>query len=105
MKTISIVIKPRGIRTVVEDAFGKQYSIDTDYVLFDGWETMIFNYNKEAGDVTNWSHLYCDRYSCKEDAMDGHRWISEHMEEIMQSDEWDWENRVWNDEDEDEEDV
>lgn len=48
---------------------GLDMSYDENPPLY--WETMIFECDAD-GNVLSWSALYCNRYSSKEDAIDGH---------------------------------
>lgn len=39
----------------------KFYYADKSRIPFDGEETMIFPYDKDADDVSDWTDVYCDR--------------------------------------------
>lgn len=52
-----------------------EFFISTADVPFSGWETMVFP--AKNGEVTDWDELYCDTYSCEEEAMQGHAKVVE----------------------------
>lgn len=63
------------------DCNGKQYYIDTSNTLDCGWETMIFQVKNRV--VTDWYDLYCERHNSKDEAMNRHKYIINHLEEYL----------------------
>ena len=45
--------------------------VSTTHTIDHGWETMAFPCD-EAGTVTDWGEVYCDRYATEEGAKAGH---------------------------------
>lgn len=85
-------------RTVAMDMVQNRYIVSTIFLGidhgFDGvpkwYETMVFKCDA-AGNVTDWIELACDRYTTREEAIEGHanmvtEWITKNPLEVQEND-------------------
>lgn len=77
----------------IVNVHGKSYLIDTAYVPFTGYETMVFKSRKqpETDDfnsidydkVSNWGEIYADHYENEAEATEGHKRIVGSLARIL----------------------
>ena len=63
----------------------KNYYVSTvalPYSRFDNYETEVFKCNAK-GEVIDWDELYCKRYQDISEALANHKYICEHLVELL----------------------
>lgn len=67
----------------------RYYYVSTNYTFDNGLETMIFETDKNNR-VIDWMELYAEHYSSENEAVEGHRYAVENVEECIENYDGSW---------------
>ena len=73
----------RDLGQIVQTNDGKYYYVDSADTWDRGYETMVFSYDFEKGEVDCWTDLYCVNYNNFGNMVKLHTYICEHLEEFL----------------------
>lgn len=62
----------------------KYYLVDSNNTPDHSYETMVFEWNNEKGDVVSWQELYCQRYYNEKAMIERHYYICENLKSILE---------------------
>ena len=77
----------RALSHICKTDNGRYFYVDSAHTLDCGYETLVFAYDENRGDVSSWSELYCRRgYEDYFDMMKNHLEICLTLETLLPSD-------------------
>ena len=83
MSKVLKAIKPREIGHIVQTEDGKTYYVDSCYTTDHGLETMVFAFNLEADEVSDWMDLYAEWYDSVDEMVKRHEEICLNLEKYL----------------------